>query len=50
MEVSPLVNQEPPAFWGVMKMHTRAMPNNAINAEGQRGRFALLLAAGYGER
>ena len=25
-------------------------PNNAINADGQKRRFALLLPAGYGER
>jgi len=31
-------------------MHTQAMPNNAINADSQRRRFALLLAAGYVKR
>ncbi len=25
-------------------------PNNAINSDGQKRRFALLLSAGYGER
>lgn len=27
----------------------RVMSNNAINADGQKRRFALLLPAGYGE-
>ncbi len=50
MEVSLLVNQGRRVFLDVTKKHTQAMPNHAINADSQRGRFALVLAAGYGER
>ena len=36
---------------GPFLVHThRQLPNNAINSDVQKRRFALLLHAGYGER